>query len=98
MDYNNLAPDQEVNENGLIFEIDSLYAYFQRVRDTRRAKGKQYPLVLLLFLMMLAKLGGEDKLSGMADWVSHRLEQLIEMKVLVKKKAPCSGPIKLDTF
>jgi predicted transposase YbfD/YdcC len=88
MDYINLAPDQDVNENGLIFEIDSLYAYFQRVSDTRRAKGKQYPLVLLLFLMMLAKLGGEDKPSGMADWVSHRLEQLFEMKVLVKKKAP----------
>jgi len=88
MDYINLAPNQDVNENGLIFDIDSLYAYFQRVSDTRKAKGKQYPLVLLLFLMMLAKLGGEDKPSGMADWVSNRLEQLFEMRVLVKKKAP----------
>jgi predicted transposase YbfD/YdcC len=88
MDYINLAPDQDVNENGLIFDIDSLYAYFQRVSDTRKAKGKQYPLVLLLLLMMLAKLGGEDKPSGIADWVSHRLEQLFEMRVLVKKKAP----------
>lgn len=88
MDYINLAPHQEVNQNGLIFEVDSLYAYFQRVSDNRKAKGKQYSLALLLFLMMLAKLGGEDKPSGMADWVSHRLEQLYEMKVLVKKKAP----------
>lgn len=88
MDYNNLAPDQDVDENGLIFEVDSLYAYFQRVSDTRKAKGKQYSLVQLLFLMMLAKLGGEDKPSGMADWVSHRLEQLFEMRVLVKKKTP----------
>lgn len=88
MDYINLAPNQDVNENGLIFDLDSLYAYFQRVSDTRKAKGKQYSLVLLLFLMMLAKLGGEDKPSGMADWVSHRLEQLFAMKVLVKKKAP----------
>jgi hypothetical protein len=67
MDYTNLAPHQDVNENGLIFEVDSLYAYFQRVNDTRKAKGKQYPLVQLLFLMMLSKLGGEDKPSGMAD-------------------------------
>jgi len=88
MDYINLAPNEDINENGLIFEIDSLYAYFERVSDTRKPKGKQYPLVLLLFLMMLAKLGGEDKPSGMADWVSHRLEQLFEMKVLVKRKAP----------
>lgn len=88
MDYINLAPNEDINENGLIFEIDSLYAYFERVSDTRKPKGKQYSLVLLLFLMMLAKLGGEDKPSGMADWVSHRLEQLFEMKVLVKRKAP----------
>jgi len=88
MNYINLAPHQDVNENGLIFDVDSLYAYLQRVNDTRKAKGKQYPLVQLLFLMMLSKLGGEDKPSGMADWVSNRLEQLFEMRVLVKKKAP----------
>jgi hypothetical protein len=35
MDYINLAPQQDVNENGLIFDVDSLYAYFQRVSDTR---------------------------------------------------------------
>lgn len=88
MDYINLTPNQEVNENGMVYELDSLYAYLHRVKDTRKAKGKQYPLVLLLFLMMLAKLGGEDKPSGIADWVKHRLEQLFEMKVLAKKKAP----------
>jgi len=88
MDYINLAPNQEIDENGMIFDVDSLYAYFQRVSDTRKSKGKQYPLVRLLFLMMLAKLGGEDKPSGMADWVTNRLEQLCEMMVLNKKKAP----------
>jgi len=88
MDYINLAPHQDVNENGLIFDVDSLYAYFQRVSDTRKAKGKQYPLVLLLFLMMLAKLGGEDKPSGIADWVSAIAWNSFEMKVLPKKKAP----------
>lgn len=87
MDYNTLAPTQDVNENGLVYDLDSLYAYFERVSDTRKAKGKQYPLALLLLLMMLAKLGGEDKPSGMADWVANRVEQLIEMKIL-KKKSP----------
>lgn len=88
MDYITLAPTQDVNENGLIFDVDSLYAYFERVSDTRKAKGKQYPLALLLLLMMLAKLGGEDRPSRMADWVANRLEPLIEMKVLEKKKSP----------
>ena len=88
MDYINLASNEDINENGFIFEIDSLYAYFQRVSDTRKPKEKQYPLALLLILMMLAKLGGEDRPSGMADWESHRLEPFFEMRVLVKKKAP----------
>ena len=36
MDYINLTPNEDINENGLIFEINSLYAYFQRVSDTRQ--------------------------------------------------------------
>lgn len=88
MDYTNLGPQQDVSETGLVFEIGSLFAYFERMRDTRKAKGKRYSLVLLLVLMVLAKLGGEDKPSGMAEWVAHRVDQLFEMKVLPKKQAP----------
>ncbi|MFZ5809606.1 MAG: ISAs1 family transposase [Chloroflexota bacterium] len=88
MDYTNLRPNEDVDENGLIFEVGSLYDYFRRVEDTRKAKGKLYPLPLLLILMMLAKLGGEDKSSGIADWVAHRIKQLSEMKILNKKRAP----------
>jgi len=88
MDYTNLRPNQDVDENGLVYEVGSLYAYFQCVKDTRKPKGKLYPLPLLLMLMMLAKMGGEDKPSGMADWIIHRIEQLSEMKILCKKRAP----------
>jgi predicted transposase YbfD/YdcC len=88
MDYTNLRRNEEVDENGLVYEIGSLYAFFQRVKDTRKAKGKLYSLPLLLVLMMMAKLGGEDKPSGIADWITHRIEQLSEMKILGKKRAP----------
>lgn len=88
MDYTNLAPDQDVTETGLIFEVGSLYAYFQQVSDTRKPKGKRYPLVNLLLLMLLAKLSGEDTPSGIADWVAHRLEPLCELKILHKKQSP----------
>lgn len=88
MDYTNLRPNQDIDENGLIFEVGSLYAYFQRVKDTRKLKGKQYPLTQLLLLMMMAKLGGEDKPSGIADWIANRVEQLYEMKILHKKRVP----------
>jgi len=88
MDYTNLLPNQDVDENGLVYEVSSLYAHFQRVKDTRKPKGKLYPLPLLLTLMMMAKLGGEDKPSGIAEWIAHRIEQLIEMKILSKKRVP----------
>jgi predicted transposase YbfD/YdcC len=88
MDYTNLAPHEDVSETGLIYEIGSLYAYFEKVSDPRKAKGKRYPLAVLLVLMLLAKLGGEDKPSGMAEWVAHRVEQLFEMKILAHTQAP----------
>ena len=88
MDYTNLGPRQDVTENGLIFELGSLYTYFKRVTDKRKARGKQYSLSLLLVLMMLAKLAGEDKPNGIAEWVKHRIEALHQMKLLSKPRAP----------
>lgn len=88
MDYTNLTPNQEVDEQGLVFELGCLYDYLRRVKDTRKPKGKLYSLSLLLVLMMLAKLGGEDKPSGIADWVESRMELLFQMKILPKKRTP----------
>ena len=88
MDYTNLALHQDVTETGLIFEIGSLYTYFKRVTDTRDPRGKLYSLAHLLVLMMLAKLAGEDRPSGIAEWVGHRIEALYKMKVVPKPRAP----------
>lgn len=88
MDYTNLAPNQEYTETGYVFELGSLYTYFLRVTDTRKPKGKLYALADLLVLMMLAKLAGEDRPSGIADWVAHRIEQLHLMKVVPQARAP----------
>lgn len=88
-DYNQLKPNQEIYETGLIYDLTSLFAYLQRVPDTRKPQGKQYQLVSLLMLILLAKLSGEDTPSGITEWVSHRVEKLVEMKILVKAKAPC---------
>jgi predicted transposase YbfD/YdcC len=89
MDYIELEPQQEVYLTGLIYDLNSLFAFFTRVSDPRHARGKQYPLALLLVLILLAKLCGENTPTGIADWVSYRIEELAEMKLLPKKKAPC---------
>ena len=88
MDYINLQPNEDVDQNGLIFTISSLYAMFLKLRDKRKQKGKRYPLAMLLVLMVVAKLGGEDKPSGIAEWIEHRKEQLIEMGILPRERAP----------
>lgn len=89
MDYINLRPEQEMNENGMVFDLGSLYEYFTKVEDPRAERGKQYPLPILLTLMVLAKLGGEDSPSGISDWVMLRKEVLMELQVLGRPKTPC---------
>jgi predicted transposase YbfD/YdcC len=89
MNYTEISPGQEVFSTGLIYDLNSLFAFFTRVPDSRHARGKQYPLALLLVLIVLAKLCGENTPTGIADWVAYRLKELVEMKLLPKKKAPC---------
>lgn len=73
----------------MVFELGSLYEYFTKVEDPRAERGKQYPLPILLTLMVLAKLGGEDRPSGISDWVMLRKELLMELQVLQRSKTPC---------
>ena len=46
-------------------------------------------MALLLMLILLAKLCGENTPTGIADWVTYRIEELVEMKLLAKKRATC---------
>ena len=89
MDYTQIGPNQEIHASGLIYDLNSLFAYLLCVKDTRKANGKLYPLEVLLVLMILAKLACEDKPSGIAEWVANRVEQLMEMKLLPRGTAPC---------
>jgi predicted transposase YbfD/YdcC len=89
MDYIELGPQQEVHRTGIIYDLKSLFAYLLRVTDPRHARGKQYPLELLLVLILLAKLCGENTPTGIADWVTYRIDALVAMKLLPKHQAPC---------
>lgn len=89
MDYTELEPHQEVYSSGLVYDLNSLFALFTQVPDSRHARGKQYPLALLLVLILLAKLCGENTPTGIADWVTYRIEELAEMNLLPRKTAPC---------
>ena len=45
----------------------SLYAVLAGVPDRRKRRGKRYPAALVLTLLLLAKMSGEGKLSGVAE-------------------------------
>ena len=89
MDYTEPGAYQEVYSTGLIYDLNSLFAIFTRVSDPRHARGKQYPLTVLLVLIVLAKLCGEHTPTGIAEWVTYRMEELLAMKLLSQNKAPC---------
>jgi hypothetical protein len=57
-------------------DLSGLWARLSALRDARHARGKRYALATVLLLVVLAKLAGEDRPSGIADWVKHRRAQL----------------------
>jgi DDE_Tnp_1-associated len=65
---------ESITSAGQVFDVGSLYAEFSQLKDSRTARGKRYPLETVLTLIALAKMCGEDKPSGIADWAKHRLE------------------------
>lgn len=46
--------------------------------DSRKARSKRYSLPLLLTLILLAKLAGEDTPKGIAEWLQLRRRQIIK--------------------
>src|SRR5512145_134708 len=69
----------------VVFDVGSLYAQFQGLKDQRKPRGIRYPLVVILVMMVMAKLCGEDTPSGIADWVKYRGEQFRELLKLKRK-------------
>ena len=72
----------------VVFDVGSLYAQFQGLKDQRKPRGIRYPLVVILVMMVMAKLCGEDTPSGIADWVKYRGEQFRELLKLKRKSMP----------
>ncbi len=56
----------------LTIDPASLYCAFEQVTDGRQKRGKRYPLLLLLTLLLLGKLAGETTVNGIVEWVKER--------------------------
>lgn len=72
----------------VVFDLGALWRHLAALSDRRHSRGRRYALPLLLLLIVLAKLSGEDRPSGIADWIRHRRAQLAEALSLDLVRTP----------
>src|SRR5688500_17910005 len=88
MDYSTLAVNLGCDADGVLFDVHSLYACLLTLTDRRQRRGVRYPLALILVAIVLAKLSGEDKPTGIAEWARVRKELFIEAFGLSRPAMP----------
>lgn len=71
-----------------IIDLRHLMMYLKEVKDGRKRRGLRYPLEIILVLFILAKLCGQNKIYGIADWVQQQSEYLIGVLGLKYKRLP----------
>jgi predicted transposase YbfD/YdcC len=76
------------SNTGQVINLGGLYHRFAKLKDGRKAKGKRYALAMILVAMFLAKLCGEDKPSGIAEWVALRGAWIAQVLGLKRKSMP----------
>lgn len=75
---NDNIPEIKIDE-AQVLNLSQLYEQLGTVKDNRQQKGKRYTLNLLLLVVILAKLCGEDKPYGIAEWAKMRGQQLQQL-------------------
>lgn len=76
------------SNTGQVINLGSLYQRLEGLRDKRKARGKRYALATILMGMFLAKLCGEDKPSGIAEWVAWRGSWIAQVLGLKRASMP----------
>src|SRR5258706_2384581 len=73
---------------GLVFDVGSLYARFEELKDKRKRRGVRYRLAVILVLGVMAKICGENHPVGIAEWAKHRSEMLAGLLKVKREKMP----------
>lgn len=72
MDYSTFVESLATDQDGVIVDIGSVYSRLTELPDQRARRGRRYELAVLLLAVLLAKLAGQDKPDGIAEWVQLR--------------------------
>lgn len=87
-EYSTPTFDVNLDPEGFLVDLDSLYECLSRLHDARQARGVRYALVTVLMFILLAKLAGQDRIYGISQWVKHRQQRLAEAFHLATPRAP----------
>lgn len=88
MNYSTVELNVKMPSEAIVFDGDSLYARLMELEDRRDDKGKLYPLAPLLFIVILAKLVGQNQLEEIADWAKLRAQSLSRLLGLKRETMP----------
>ena len=88
MHFSTSEPEGAIVAPGVVFDVGGLYSELAKLDDLRKARGKRYGLAAVLVLFVLAKLCGEDRPYGIAQWVCGRAEALIAALGLAWQRVP----------
>ncbi len=88
MNYSTLVEALACDRDGVVFDVESLYSRLTGLPDHRARRGMRYELAVLLLAVLLAKLAGQDKPEGIAEWVKLRAEFFREVFHLKRSLQP----------
>lgn len=80
--------------NAIVFNIGDLEKRLNQMTDTRDRRGKIYTVGMILTLVILAKLSGEDKPSGIAEWIRLRCDSFVKLFNCKHRRMPCLNTIR----
>ena len=80
--------------DGIVFNVADLEARLNQLTDTRDRRGKIYSLGMILIMVILAKLSGEDKPSGIAQWIWLRCDVMVKIFNCKHQRMPCLNTIR----
>ncbi len=79
MDYSTLIDSLVQDGDGVLFDVGSLYSHLTILSDHRHRRGIRYELAVILMAVLMAKLAGQDKPDGIAEWVKLRAEFFVDV-------------------
>ena len=95
MNHNTLGIALQDATDGYVLEVGSVRDVLEDVADARDPRGKRWSQALILLFALLAKLAGEDKLRGIAQWVNLRigwLNRTLQLRPRTNRTGQVSGP------